>query len=205
MPFYPPMDPENENFEKMKKYPEDIISLHMCTIDKNQMTYDSWNIDWDRQNFLSFWTIFCPFVQRMKIFKKNGKKKMPGDNILLNIYVHQKCVPYMCIPHAADNEENESFEKLKKTPGDIIILNMCTINGNRMTYDSLYMEQGGLNFFLILDHFLPFYLPKKKQKIKILKKWKKRPEISLFNTNVPTIMMRDGRTEKVTYKGEYRT
>ena len=41
MPFYPPMDPENENFEKMKKYPEDIISLHMCTIDKNQMTYDS--------------------------------------------------------------------------------------------------------------------------------------------------------------------
>ena len=105
----------------------------------------------------------------MKILKKM-EKKMPGDNILLNIYVHHKCVPYMCIPHAADNEENESFEKLKKTPGDIIILNMCTINGNRMTYDSLYMEQGGLNFFLILDHFLPFYLPKKKQKIKILKK-----------------------------------
>ena len=30
MPFYPPMDPDNENFEKMKKYAGDIISLHIC-------------------------------------------------------------------------------------------------------------------------------------------------------------------------------
>ena len=27
LPFYPPMDPENQNFEKMKKTPEDIIIL----------------------------------------------------------------------------------------------------------------------------------------------------------------------------------
>ena len=33
----PPRNPENQNFEKMKKAPGDIISLHMSTINK---TYD---------------------------------------------------------------------------------------------------------------------------------------------------------------------
>ena len=31
LPFYPLMDPENQNFEKMKKPPDDIIILQMCT------------------------------------------------------------------------------------------------------------------------------------------------------------------------------
>ena len=30
--------------------------------------------------------------------------------------------------------ENQDFEKLKKNPGDIIILHMCTINDNHMMY-----------------------------------------------------------------------
>ena len=43
-PFYallPPMDPENQNFEKMKKIPEDIIILQMCTINDSHMMYGS--------------------------------------------------------------------------------------------------------------------------------------------------------------------
>ena len=36
----PPRNPENQNFEKMKKAPGDIIILHMSTINKNHM-YDS--------------------------------------------------------------------------------------------------------------------------------------------------------------------
>ena len=35
------MDPENQNFEKMKKTPEDIIILQMCTINDSHMMYDS--------------------------------------------------------------------------------------------------------------------------------------------------------------------
>ena len=31
LPFYPPNSPKNQNFKKMKKNPEDIIILHMCT------------------------------------------------------------------------------------------------------------------------------------------------------------------------------
>ena len=35
------MDPENQNFEKMKKTPEDIIILDMCTINDSHMMYGS--------------------------------------------------------------------------------------------------------------------------------------------------------------------
>ena len=45
----------------MKKAAGDIILLHKCTINDNHMMHGSCNMEHDRQNFLSFWTIFCPF------------------------------------------------------------------------------------------------------------------------------------------------
>ena len=42
-----------------------------------------------------------------------------------------------CLGHALSplgNLENQNFEDLKKTPGDIIILHMCTTNDNHMMY-----------------------------------------------------------------------
>ena len=72
--FYPPNNPKNQNFEKMKKPPRDIITLHMCTINENHMIYGSWDMERDGQNFLSFWTAFCPFTplttRKIKILKK---------------------------------------------------------------------------------------------------------------------------------------
>ena len=62
LPFYPPMDPENQNFEKMKKTLEDIIILQMFTINDNHMIYDFSDMECNRQNLLSFWTVFCPFT-----------------------------------------------------------------------------------------------------------------------------------------------
>ena len=50
--------PKNQNFEKMKKLPGDIITLHRCNINDNHMMYGSWNTKCIRQNFLSLWTIF---------------------------------------------------------------------------------------------------------------------------------------------------
>ena len=41
LPFYPPNNPKNQNFEKMNKIPEDIIILHMCTKNCDQMMYGS--------------------------------------------------------------------------------------------------------------------------------------------------------------------
>ena len=77
LPFYPPNNPKNQNFEKLKKTPGDIIILHMCTINDNHMMYGSWDMEHDGQNFLSFWTVFCPFTPlttwKIKILK-NWKK-----------------------------------------------------------------------------------------------------------------------------------
>ena len=44
-----PNNPENQNFEKTKKTPGDII-LHKCTINDNDMMYGSWDMEHDRQN-----------------------------------------------------------------------------------------------------------------------------------------------------------
>ena len=112
----PPKNLKNQNIEKMKKTPEDIIILNTCIINDNYMMYGSWNMERNRQNVLSFWTIFCTFN--------------------------------------SDNPKNQNFEKMKKLPGDIILFHMCTINDNHMMYGSWDMEHGGQNF-LSFGLFLP--------------------------------------------------
>ena len=61
LPFFPPNNPENQNFEKMKKTPGDIILSCKCTINDNHLMYDSWDMKRDRQTFLSFCAIFALF------------------------------------------------------------------------------------------------------------------------------------------------
>ena len=72
--FYPSNNTKNQNLKKMKEKLGDIIILHMCTINDNHMMYGSWEIKLDRQNFLSFWTVLCPFTPlttpKIKILKK---------------------------------------------------------------------------------------------------------------------------------------
>ena len=62
--FYPPpiKKPKNQNLKKMKKVARDIIILHKCTKNHNYMRCSSWDTEWDRQNFLLFWAIFCHFT-----------------------------------------------------------------------------------------------------------------------------------------------
>ena len=106
-----------------KKTPGDIITLHLHTTNDDHMMYGSWDMGHDRHNFLSFWTIFLPFY------------------------------------NPPNKSENQKFEKMKKILVDIIILHMCTINENHMMNGSWDMERDRQNFFLILDHYLPFYPP----------------------------------------------
>ena len=60
-PFDPPYNWKNQNFEKMKKNPGNIIILHSCTTNSRHMMYGSWDIKCDWHNFLLFWAIFLPF------------------------------------------------------------------------------------------------------------------------------------------------
>ena len=83
------------------------------------------------------------------------------------------------------NPKNQTFEKMKKIAGDIIILHMCTKNHNHMRYSSWDTEWDKfvLSFWTIL---CPSTLPPPPhfivttQKTKILKKWKKHLEMSSF-------------------------
>ena len=57
--------------------------LHLCTTNDNQcMIPGTWSV---RQNFLSFWTIFCPFIplttQKIKILKKKERNTWIYDHL----------------------------------------------------------------------------------------------------------------------------
>ena len=72
---------------KKKKTPGDINILHMSTINDKHMMYVSWDMECDRQNFLSFWTIYCPFTNPPKNPKNQNFEKMkqtPGDITILH-------------------------------------------------------------------------------------------------------------------------
>ena len=66
------MDPENQNFQKIKKALEDIIILQMFTINNSHIIYGFSDMEWNRQIFLSFWTIFAllPKNQNFEKLKK---------------------------------------------------------------------------------------------------------------------------------------
>ena len=84
LPFHPPNNPQNQNFEKMKKASGGVIILHMCTKNQDHMIYPSWDVECDKQIFLSFWAMFCSFATlltpKIKIWKKHKK---PGYIIFL--------------------------------------------------------------------------------------------------------------------------
>ena len=83
LPFDPPNNPKNHNFEKMKNKPGDFIILHLRTTNDNHMINGSWDIGHDWLNFLSFWAIFflMPHEQPEKPkFWKNEKKTNNNHN-----------------------------------------------------------------------------------------------------------------------------
>ena len=60
--------------------------------------------------------------------------------------------------YTPNNPKNRNFEKMKKAPGDIIILHMCIINDNHMMYDSWDMKcdrQHFLSFWTVFGSFNP--------------------------------------------------
>ena len=156
---------------KLKKIPGDIIILQICITHDNYMIYGSWDMVRHRQNFLSFWTVFCPFTplwtQKIKILKKLKKhlKILPFTN------VHHKWQPYdvrflwyeawwteffiilvRFLPfYPPNNPKIQNFEKLKKTPRDIILLHMCTINNNH----NLSCHDGPGYIFVIFSENVP--------------------------------------------------
>ena len=133
-----PNSSENQNCEKLKKTPGEIIILHKCTIKDNHMIYGSWDMTCNRQNFFVTRGHFLPFSPPNSLENPNTKKttKKPGDIIILHKCgkIHDHRI-YCSWGNACDNfhfglyfsllpsnsPKNEKFKTIKKTPGDIII------------------------------------------------------------------------------------
>ena len=99
-------------------YPGDIIILHICTINNNHVMYDSWSMQCNRHDYLSFWTIFClryGACDRQNVFS------------FWTIFCPFN-PPYPPPPYPPYSPKNQNFEKMKKITGDIIILHICTKN-----------------------------------------------------------------------------
>ena len=70
---WPSYQPVKSKLSKMKKTPGDIIILHLCHTNDDYMLYGSWDMEQDRQIFLSFCVIFCPFDSENQNFEKMTK------------------------------------------------------------------------------------------------------------------------------------
>ena len=141
-----------------------MLSFYTCT-PKIIIMYGSWDTEWDRQNLLSFWVIFYPFKHpppfpnnpENQNFEK--KWKMPGDNILLYIYMctinkehviygswnircnRQKFLSFWVILCPLSSLTTWKFKilKLKITPGDIILhiwtITVCNFNSMKSSVE----------------------------------------------------------------------
>ena len=92
-----PHNPKNQNFEKMKKAPGNIIVLHMSTNNHDHKMYASWDMERDRFFFFChFGSFFALLPQHEKSkFWKNKKKNMLGDRFT---QVHHKWKLYDTLP-----------------------------------------------------------------------------------------------------------
>ena len=103
------------------------------------MMYGSWDLTCDRQNLLSFWAIFCPFIplatQKIKILKKWRKhlqisslhKSVPKIMIICyNCSWEVACDNVIVIYHFGlllqNHPAKSKFKKYEKSAEDIIIL-----------------------------------------------------------------------------------
>ena len=120
LPFYPPNNPKNQNFEKMKKLTGDII-LYSCNINDNHMMYGSWDTKHGRQDFLWFWTIFCKTKWKKHIEISPVYTSVP--KIIIISYFLPFTTP---APPLSPTVQKIKMKKMKKNPGDIIIFHMCT-------------------------------------------------------------------------------
>ena len=185
----------------MNKIAGDTILLK-CTRIHNHMMYGSWDTEWDRHIFLSFWAIFWPFtplmIPKIKILKKWKK--------CLEILSFYTCVPQMKIIWYMIPEKFGATEQIFYHFGPFFALSplwrprkskfwkiekntwryyhFTYVHHKWLSYDVWFLKYGVwqifLSFWIVFCTFTPYQL----QKIKILEKWKKHLEILSFYTCV---------------------
>ena len=147
----------------------------MCIINDSHMMCYSWDMDCNGQNLLRFLPFYLP--PPLTTRKINSFKKWKKSLEILSFYtcgLKMTIIWYMVpeISSATDkffvtldhfmlfyplnNLKNLNFEKVEKTPGDIIIF--THVYHKWQSYDVWFLRYGAwrTKFFVILDHFLHF-------------------------------------------------
>ena len=186
-PFFCPFSPLTNwkiKILTLKKTHGDIIILHICTINDNNMMYGSWDMEYDGQDFfviLDHFLHFYPLItKKIKILKK-WRKTAGCIIILLMCTINDNhmmygswdmecdrqnfchCGPFFALLLPLTTRKITILKKWKKTPGDIIILHMCTTDDNHVMNGSWDMECDGQNVLSFWTIFA-IYHPKKQKK-----------------------------------------
>ena len=176
--------------------------LHLCTKNDNHMMYGSSYIESNRQIFFVIWDYFNnPKNQSFEKMKKNG-----GINILYMCTIIDNIVMYDFWSIERNRQILLSFWVIS-CPFTLLTtqkIKILIIWNNVLEILSLYTIVPKLKiswclvpeisrhdrqiFFLLLDHFLPFY-PTNNPKGLDFEKWKNVLEILSFYTSVPKIMI----------------
>ena len=128
------------------------------------MLYCSWFMVRDRCSYFSFWVIFCPFTPLIAR-KINIKKKRQNPLEISSFHTSVPKIMIICytvpeIWHVTDvivifhfglffalsppnSLKNQNLKKMKKIPGDIIILQKFNKNYDQMMYSSWNIVHDG--------------------------------------------------------------
>ena len=152
LPFYPT---KIKKIKILKKWKNPSRYQHFTYVYQkhNQMMYRSSETDWDRHK--PFLPIYPLMIAKMKLSLKikqclevlSFSTWVPKMRIIWCI-ISEKCIitdrvfchfglfyPFTLL----NNPKNQTSDKIKKIPGDIIFLHMCTTDDNYMMY-VIYME-----------------------------------------------------------------
>ena len=134
--FYPNNNPENQNFEKMEKKPEDTILLHKCNINHDHMLYCFWDTMCADVIFIfHFGLFFQSFTpqQPTKSKLKKWEKNRPGDIIILHMCAkHYDHMMYgssdMVCNRWSDRQTDRPTDKVTYRGGEISHIYFCFSN-----------------------------------------------------------------------------
>ena len=203
----PPNNPENQNFEEMKKAFGDVIILNLYNKKHDHLMYAYSDLKCSlRHDFLSFQVIFCSFVPPLTPIIKIWKKceETPGDIIPLHTrtinqdhmhpwydvwFLRYEVQQTELFCHlgpffASNNPKNENI-KYEKNPGDIIILHKSTKNYDHPLYCSRDVTRDRCNCYFHFGLYFSLFTPLTAQKMKTSKQRKKKPgDILILNRGI---------------------
>ena len=192
--FQPLWQPRKSKFWKTEKITWKYY--HFAHVYHKWQSYDKWFLRheawWVGRSFCHFELFFCHFTplttRKIKILKKlkSGWRyyqfthvyhTWQSNNVWFLRYWVWQTDFFLILDHflpfwPPNNPKYQNFEKIKKTPGNIIILQMCTLNDNHMMYGFWDMECDRQNFFSFWAVFFPFY-PSNNPKYQNFEKMKK--------------------------------